>query len=73
MDNGNTLMELISKVNLTTTNLKEKEHGNLVMVIKSKENTHKQGEQMLMEMILSWLGKQLLTLLLKLEENERDI
>ena len=60
-------MELISKVNLTTTNLKEKEHGNLVMVIKSKENTHKQGEQMLMEMILSWLGKQLLTLLLRWE------
>ena len=73
MGSGNTLMVPISKVNLTTTNLKEKEHGNLVMVIKSKENTHKQGEQMLMEMILSWLGKQLLTLLLKLEENERDI
>ena len=73
MGNGNTLMVHISKVNLTTTNLRERVLGNSVTEIKLKGNTHKQGELMLMEMILSWLGKQLLTLLLKLEENERDI
>ena len=61
MDNGSIPMEPISKVNLITTNLREKVHGNSAMEIKLRENTHKQGERMQMEMILSWLGKQLLT------------